>query len=499
MAQARSTVLLVVFLCMCGPVLLPAMGRGETDEGKVRAMRRDLTPEELVWRYAVGVVVTEEYAEEDRLQLGAYVRIVENALRDAPLRYLTDRERGGWSDRLLREERRRLRTNLDERFQTLDRSRLEQGSGTGETRREEDLRVRELREALRILDLVAEDPLILPAEAQLELVREDHQYRRLLAGPRAAAETRDVDLLLYLSVVPVEELLFLRIRSYNRFTRIDREIARVVASPEDMPRRLEERVAALVREVAGRELASLLVHVTDERGLPAEDARIRLDDSLIGVGHAEERFLLPGGYSLQIVTSDGRRVDQDILLLGGEVRRLAVELPPRAAAMILLESDPPGARVYEGSLWTGITPLEVPRPADPREYTISLKGYYDSRVQLGPEGPSRVSRTLVHTDTDWYGQVTDTRNRFYRSFGAFALSLSVPILLNGVYQNLGGLFPGGEARADLSAEEQEKYLRRANNVLVGYYVSFGVSTALFGNMMWRLTQYVRTAQEYHYR
>ncbi|TVR69152.1 MAG: hypothetical protein EA427_08990 [Spirochaetaceae bacterium] len=490
-------ILLLFLLCMSGT--LYAMGRGETDQDRARAMRRDLTPEEVVWRYALGTVVAEDHSQADRLQLGSYVRILEDALSDVPLRYLTVGEQRSWSDRIIRQERLRLRRNLDERTQTLDRGRLESGVEHPDNRWEEDTRVRELLESLRILGIVEGGPLRLPETARLELVRGEHQYRRILAGPAAAADGRNVDMLLYLTVVSLEDLLFLRIRSYNRLAGTDREIARIVATAEEMPRRLEDMAGVLTREVSGRELADLLVQVTDSEGMPEESARIRLNDTLVGVGRAEERFLLPGEYSVSIATGDGRQVSQSVLLTAGEQRRLLVELPPHRGGMIRLESDPPGAKVYQGALWSGETPLDVPRPTESREYTLSMKGYYDSRVQLGPDSPSRVSRNLVHTDTDWYGEVTDTRNRFYRSFGAFALSLSAPILLNGMYQNLGGLFPGGEARSDLTAEEQEKYLGRANTILVGYYVSFGLSTALFGNMVWRLTQYIRTAQEYHYR
>ena len=109
---------------------------------------------------------------------------------------------------------------------------------------------------------------------------------------------------------------------------------------------------------------------------------------------------------------------------------------------------------------------------------------------------------LLSTDTDWAAEVTDARDRFYRSFGLFALSVSVPILVNGAYQNYTGLLAAdgsGALSGDLSAAEQDRILRQADALYAGYYAGVGLSAGLFGNMIWRLITYVRTAQGYHTR
>lgn len=494
---------LAVFLAfLVCPAPLSAAGQVESDADQVRAVRQRLTPDELRWRYAFGVVVTEEMPRQDRLQLGSFVRILENAVGDAPIRYLDGNEQTEWVLRILEREEREIRRRMDERTATLDRQRLERGSARGDAGTagaEEDSQIRDLRENLRILGLVESARILLPMTAELELVRGEHRYRRVIPDAVVTARSLNVDMLLYLIVVPVEDLLFVRVRSYNRITRVDREVLRLVGTPEDLPRRLEESAPAIIREVAARDLADLRIHVTDAAGMPEEHARIRLDGTLIGVGSVEERFLVPGSYQVSVSVGDGRTADRSVELAGGEMNEIFLTLPESTAAPVVIDSEPSGAAVYQGALWVGRTPLKVPRPTEPRQYTISMEEHYDSRFQLDPDSPSRITRTLVATETDWYGQVEDTRDRFYRSFGAFAVSLAVPILLNGMYQNLGGLFPGGPARADLTLDEQERNLNRANNILVGYYASFGLSTALFGNMMWRLVQYIRTAQEYHYR
>ncbi|MCG8478014.1 MAG: hypothetical protein MI724_02885, partial [Spirochaetales bacterium] len=139
------------------------------------------------------------------------------------------------------------------------------------------------------------------------------------------------------------------------------------------------------------------------------------------------------------------------------------------------------------------------RPTQETSYTIAREGYYDSRVVVGPDSPSRIERVLIAADGDWVESVERSRDRFYRSFGAFVLSVGVPILINGVYQNYTGLYPGGVARSDLSQEEQDRLQPQVDALFYGYYVGIGLSAGLFANMIWRLVDYVQTAQGYHTR
>ena len=164
-----------------------------------------------------------------------------------------------------------------------------------------------------------------------------------------------------------------------------------------------------------------------------------------------------------------------------------------------ITSNPPGASVYRGVVWQGFTPLAVPRHPQPTAYTLSRDDYYDSRLEIGPNSPDIVERILISREYDWEAETKASRDRFYRSFGWFALSVGVPIILYGTYQDYAGLYPDGVARGDLSAAEQERLQREVNAVFYGYYGSIALSGGLFANMIWRLVQYVQTAQGYHTR
>jgi len=183
----------------------------------------------------------------------------------------------------------------------------------------------------------------------------------------------------------------------------------------------------------------------------------------------------------------------------GGFRIVVVRMPAAGGGTIRIESEPDGAEVYHGVEWAGSTPLEIPRPDTVVQYALRSDGYLESRFVAGPDTPGMVTRTLVGDAYDWEADFTRNRNRFYRSLGFFLGSLAGPVILNGLYQDLSGLFPTGSVRDDLTEEEKFAYADHANTIYHGYYSSLALSGAFFGNMIWSLTQYIRVGQGYHER
>ncbi|WP_040587969.1 hypothetical protein [Alkalispirochaeta alkalica] len=499
----------LVFL-LAGPGAdLRASGRGEDDAKLRRDVIEGLVPEDPVWTVALGAVEVPRGTVPDRTVLGSYVRVIQDLIGDLPERHLSEEERLLWAEDRFRREEARLARALEERRHRLDRQRLESGPRNGAfVPYSEDSRYAALQRELRVLGSI--DPReILPGErVPLKASEQPVRYSSGLRSSEVLAEELKADILLILTLDVLEdspgETLVLTVRARHRLGGRERQVVRVVGRGREIPGMLEASAAELVREVSGVSLASLEVQVRDrlgEVGRPGGggDALIRINGTLAGAGSARERFLLPGPYTVSVRAPDGRRAEEGLILQGGEDRVLVVDLPPVEPRIFRIETDPPGARVYEGALWRGVTPLEIPLPGEAREYVLRRDGYYDSRLQVSPRGDLLYRRELTPVDRDWAGAVKASRDSFYRSFGAFALSLSVPVILNGLYDDLGGLFPGGQARADLSRSEQSKYQDRSDAILAGYYVSVGLSVTLFGNMLWRLSRYIRVSQEYHDR
>ncbi|HKK47609.1 MAG TPA: PEGA domain-containing protein, partial [Alkalispirochaeta sp.] len=263
--------------------------------------------------------------------------------------------------------------------------------------------------------------------------------------------------------------------------------------------RLESREREVAAALAGRALGGISVTVEDSQQQSLE-GQVFLGDRYVGVSPVQDRYLPPGTYTLRTELPDGRSTERSVEIAAGAPRPVVVTVQEDAPQPVTIRSTPAGARVYRGSQWVGFTPVSVARPRADTSYTLVQDGYYDSRVTLGRDAPALVDRTLISTDEDWAAEVEASRDRFYRSFGFFALSVGVPILINGVYQNYAGLVDEqGRVSSQLALSEQDRVLNRANTLFYGYYAGLGLSAGLFGNMMWRLVNYVQTAQGYHTR
>jgi hypothetical protein len=307
-------------------------------------------------------------------------------------------------------------------------------------------------------------------------------------------------MIVYLTVDAVGDRLLVTGRTFVPDLQQDTEIFRIVGRAQEIPAGLEEQERRLVAALSGRPLGVVRLVAVDPQDQPLPEARMFLGGEYLGVSPVRAEYILPGTYEVRAELPDGRSARRSITVYADEEREEVIAITAAPPEMVLLTTVPSGARVYRGAQWVGFSPVMVPRPREVTSYTLSADGYLDSRVIVGPETPGRVARTLVGSDYDWSAAVEDSRDRFYRSFGLFALSVGVPILINGTYQTYTGLVDSGGALSDdLTSAEQRRIIQQTNALYYGYYAGVGLSVGLFGNMIWRLVNYVRTAQGYHIR
>lgn len=502
-----ATVTVTALLCIAA---VPVYARG-TQEAERDAARRQLLSElsaaEAAFPVAVAAVVAEDAALADRLTLGSLAEIVRNLATGPPVRYLSPQERHRWAAAAIDRYRVDLLTRMEDRRRAIERERLSGADAPDETdtRRavSRDETLRELGDRLAVLDSIDPAEVTIPETVPIEILDEPQRYRRVL--PSAAGLARmfpDARMLVYLRVEPLGELLLLRVLAWDPTTGREREILREIGRRDALPELIEAHERELVAAITGQPLGGIAVTLRDDAGRPREDARVFVDGVYRGVTPYEDRYVPAGEYRIRTEIPDGRHASTRLTVPATEVRAVALTIDDPPPETVEIRTQPPGAGVYRGSLWVGYTPLSVPRGSGTDAYTLRRDGFYDSRVVVDRSTPATVERVLVSTDRDWAQEVRDSRDRFYRSFGLFAVSLGVPILINGAYQNYGGLAAGdGSARlsSDLTAAEQERVLAEANALYYGYYAGVGLSAGLFGNMIWRLVRYVRTAQGYHTR
>jgi hypothetical protein len=478
---------------MLSPVF--ASGSAEADELEARrALIDELSVEELTFGVVVAAVVAPEASAQERIALGSYVQVVRDIAVEVPDRALSEEERTALARYRIAERRSELRRTLDNRRRGLERERLTAVEPEPDLRPyQRDQSIRSTHENLERLAAISPAEPVTPERVPVAVDARTYTFRRILPTAAGLAKADpDAHLTLFLRVERLGDERLVRLFAYHRWFERTTEVFRVVAPPELVTARIEERRPDLVRAIAGRSPARLTVESLDQ-------ARIYLDGRFYGLAPVQEPYLDPGFYEIRAELPDGRAETRRVALAPGEDRRLYIPIDAPPPATVTIRSRPSGARVYRGSLWQGFTPVEVPRPETDTAYVVASEGYFDSRVTVGPDSPDEIERTLFASDRDWEAEVESARDRFYRSFGAFALSTAAPIILNGIYRNYVSLAAEDGVIDRLTPREQERVTDEANLVFYGYYAGLSLSVGLFGNMIWRLVGYVNVAQEYHTR
>jgi hypothetical protein len=121
-----------------------------------------------------------------------------------------------------------------------------------------------------------------------------------------------------------------------------------------------------------------------------------------------------------------------------------------------------------------------------------LSGYRDDSFVVSPTGPAEIHRNLVALDRDWQRYISRRRRVFYSAFGAFSLSVPIPVVFGALFDDAAARFAASEGTADY--DELSRLARRANTYYYTRYAGLAVSAGLLVNTLWQLAKYIRAAQ-----
>jgi hypothetical protein len=124
-------------------------------------------------------------------------------------------------------------------------------------------------------------------------------------------------------------------------------------------------------------------------------------------------------------------------------------------------------------------------------YRLVSEGYFDRYETVSAEGPSRVETTLKRRIVDPTEWQEVRRKRFFRSLGALALSVPIPIVSYAL------ALDSATARTNTvrGSEEYDRFTRRATISYALYLGGIFVSAVLGLNMALDLGEYVRYAED----
>ncbi|UCF98759.1 MAG: PEGA domain-containing protein [Spirochaetaceae bacterium] len=303
-------------------------------------------------------------------------------------------------------------------------------------------------------------------------------FERSVRSPLRLAIQERLDVLLWGSFEEIQSFLYLEVNVFdavlgeNVFSYSD------AAPPTELYDLVDDLVAELASVLWGRDWSSLRVETNPPQ------AAVWIDDSYQGRSPLTIPYLLPGEREIRVQAPGFRSVVRTIDLTPYSEAVQEITLAPQPGESFSINSDPEGAAVYEGSEWLGTTPLSIEKPDDLRRFLLRQQGYLDFPLYADSAVGETVTAALDLEDLDPAGIQSRRRDELYRAFGAFALSLPVPLFLWGFGYDY---YVIAQVGAPAEAEQT------ATALYYSYLATVAVSGGLFVNLLVRLVRYLKAA------
>jgi hypothetical protein len=442
--------------------------------------------DEPYWTVGVAAFAGQDLSAENRYLLHSFPLALRERLTAVRQHFFSDEERDGYRRAVIRRAARRQGVELAKLRRERD-ALFFQDKEPGELERQQASYDERLRKAVEELSrLTALDPAGVKFPQDKEVHFADGSKGEVLLpetvrAPLAAAGDLKVNLLIYGSFQEIQDYLYLEVRAVD--AALEREIYRYMdaVGREGLPSALEAAAEGLTQTLWGRDWASLAVSVS-----PPE-ARIFLDDSLLGTGEARLDFVSPGEHDLRIELEGYDTLSRQVSVQPYSLTEFTLTLEKLPESLIAITSTPAGAVLYRGSTWLGTTPLEVARPEALARFLLRLEGFRDEPLYLGPSSPASLAIVLAPAAADPLTRQKKERNRFYTAFGLFALSLPLPIFSWGFAVDYkAAYYSASGSEADRLADIEKVFYN-------SYLGTLGLSIGLGVNMAIQLVRYIRAA------
>jgi len=224
-----------------------------------------------------------------------------------------------------------------------------------------------------------------------------------------------------------------------------------------------------------------------------KDAGIFLNGKLVGIGKVRKPFLPTGEYRIEIQRPGYQFLTQEILLGAREQRNIEVTLQALAVEPFQIASLPSNATFYVGAERKGDTPLYLEEAATDSIGRIEKEGYKAFVFPLESQ-PKDLHLLLPKDIFSWKDRVERKREDFYRAFGWFVLSLPLPILLYGYYENESFRYIQYSRSGRYDPAEAGKWSDRMNGIYYGYLGTLFLSSSLLVNALTTLMDYLVTGE-----
>jgi hypothetical protein len=301
-------------------------------------------------------------------------------------------------------------------------------------------------------------------------------------SPLRYARQKKVEFLIWGEIQQVEGYLYLEVAALNAPLEKQVFTYQDAVRPEELYAVLEGVTDELAALLLGRAWSTLSLSSL------SPDCGVWLDGRYHGKGPGTSSAISSRGRapcaSSALTAAKGR---PGVALLPGEVLEFSPDLRPVPVRTVRIESDPPGARVYAGSRYLGLTPLEMDSPGAGPGSCCGWKAMarpLSTWTRTALAGMSRrapgSARSCCRPAWTRPAPRSGCAGRFYRSFGLWAMSLPIPFP---ALRPGGGLFDGRAGGGPIRRPRRGRAPSfEGHDGLVRLPGGLGLSAALFVNM-----------------
>jgi len=324
-----------------------------------------------------------------------------------------------------------IQRSLANLISSRDRAFMEHGKNSSQFLRQEK-NVQEKRKELEEFQFVS-----LPDEAILFPLSIVKNGEEILHSPQKGnwqtlREQKKLDLVISARVRRIGDYLRVTFFSWNTLTKEERQIFEDSFLLGEMANRTAQWTREIRNHLAARPWSDVLVSVEPR------DTAIFMGNELLGYGSVELRDREPGMITLRLARIGYATQEIQIQALESQENSSHFEMELLRAQNIALSSTPPGANVYLGSQWLGMTPLSVPAPFVGSLLTFKLPGFQEEELFARPLEEQSIEAALKPLGDNV--NLRDAKDRFYKAMGAFTLSFFGTILINQVHGNQQALY-----------------------------------------------------------
>ena len=408
-------------------------------------------------------------------------QILYEAVASADIHVFSGEETERYRDRILTDYREAVTRELWSLRAQLDENSLSSGG-----RGQRDTILEQIGEKERALldsgaarvNIETEKPVVFAAAGDSPILPKVEQ------GLGEYCRSRDLDFLVTGTVTnPTDTTYIVKVVLYDANLDAIDEI-RTAGGPERIVEEVEIMGGRIKEKILGREWSTIRI-VSDVDG-----AMIEIGGAFRGVGTAEAENITPGAYTITVRAPGFLSRELTVTVGPGETAEIGVGLERLASREVLVETYPQGAAVYVGSLYRGTAPVFLRETGEESMVIAALDGYHDESFVLGRDVRDTVVLDLLPSSVSAEDLVRDGRHRFYRSLGAFALSMPVPFYFWYSSIEHAVAFPMAEGA------ERVRHARLGEAYYYSYLATFFVAGSLLIDTLSNLFRYLSLQERY---